>query len=273
MTAKESGTTSPKEPGTPSARAADEVIATLEAKIMSGALRIDTPLPTERELKKQFNTSRTVIREAIAALSNRGLVENRPRFRPIVKKPDYTAALNAVGGVVGHLMSQPSGVKNLYESRVFFERALVREAAAAARREDIRQLRAALAANEQATGDSDRFYATDVAFHGVLYRIPRNPIFPAIHEAYTTWLSPHCTCVSRLTEFVSMNVDHFGADAAPSPIRGRDREGFGNGGAARKKHGWSVLAIAYLGAIVTHRVEAPANAYPCPVGERRNRHD
>jgi DNA-binding FadR family transcriptional regulator len=167
------------------------VIATLEAKIMSGALRIDTPLPTERELKKQFNTSRTVIREAIAALSNRGLVENRPRFRPIVKKPDYTAALNAVGGVVGHLMSQPSGVKNLYESRVFFERALVREAAAAARREDIRQLRAALAANEQATGDSDRFYATDVAFHGVLYRIPRNPIFPAIHEAYTTWLSPH----------------------------------------------------------------------------------
>jgi DNA-binding FadR family transcriptional regulator len=191
MTAKESGTTSPKEPGTPSARAADEVIATLEAKIMSGALRIDTPLPTERELKKQFNTSRTVIREAIAALSNRGLVENRPRFRPIVKKPDYTAALNAVGGVVGHLMSQPSGVKNLYESRVFFERALVREAAAAARREDIRQLRAALAANEQATGDSDRFYATDVAFHGVLYRIPRNPIFPAIHEAYTTWLSPH----------------------------------------------------------------------------------
>lgn len=200
MTAKQNRVTSPQAPATPPARAADEVIAALEARILSGALPSDTPLPTERELKKQFSTSRTVIREAIAALSNRGLVENKPRFRPIVRKPDYTAALNAVGGVVGHLLSQPSGVRNLYESRVFFERALVREAAAAAHKEDIRELRAALTANEHAIDDSDRFYATDVAFHGVLYRIPRNPIFPALHAGYTGWLSPHWENMLRSPE-------------------------------------------------------------------------
>lgn len=151
-------------------------------------------------LKKRFNTSRTVIREAIAALSNRGLVEKRPRFRPIIKKPDSTAALNAVGGVVGNLLWQPSGVRNLYETRVFFERALVRDAASAARKDDIRDLRTALAANEQAIGDSDMFYASDVAFHGVLYRIPRNPIFPAIHTGYTNWLAPHWEKMLRSPE-------------------------------------------------------------------------
>ena len=116
MTAKENGITFPRKPPT---RAADAVTATLEAQIMSGALASDTPLPTERELIKQFNTSRTVIREAIATLSYRGLLESKPRFRPIVRKPDYTAALSAVNGTVGHLLSAPGGVKNLYESRVF----------------------------------------------------------------------------------------------------------------------------------------------------------
>jgi DNA-binding FadR family transcriptional regulator len=191
MTAKENGLIPPNETVARSARAADAVVATLEAQIMSGALPSETPLPAERDLMKQFNASRTVIREAIAALSNRGLIEHRPRFRPIVRKPDYSAALNAIRGVVGHLLSQRGGLKNLYETRVFFERALVREAATAARKDDILELREALAANQRAIADSDRFYATDIAFHGVLYRIPRNPIFPAVHEAYTTWLSPH----------------------------------------------------------------------------------
>jgi len=91
-------------------------------------------------------------------------------------------------------------VENLYDSRVFFERALVREAAAVARKEDMRELRQALAANEQAIEDSDRFYETDIAFHGVLYRISRNPIFPAVHEGFTAWLSPYWEKMLRSPE-------------------------------------------------------------------------
>ena len=197
MTGKENVITT--EPSPPP-RAADAVIAMLEAQIMSGALPSDAPLPTERELMKRFNASRTVVREAIATLSYRGLLESKPRFRPIVRKPDYTAALNAVSGTVGHLLSERGGVKNLYDSRVFFERALVREAASSARKDDIQQLREALAKNEQAIEDSERFYATDVAFHGVLYRIPRNPIFPAVHQAFTSWLSPHWAKMLRSPE-------------------------------------------------------------------------
>ena len=185
---------------TPAGRAADAVIAQLEQQIMSGALEDHAPLPAERTLMEQFGTSRTVIREAISALSNRGLIENRPRFRPIVRKPDYETALTAVGGIVRHLLTEKGGVRNLYESRVFLERALVREAARSARKDDIARLKGALAANFDAIEDSDAFYATDVAFHGVLYSIPRNPIFPAIHEGYTSWLAPHWEKMLRSPE-------------------------------------------------------------------------
>ncbi len=171
-------------------RAADAIVAELESQIVSGKLRNQGPLPAERDLMEQFRASRTVVREAIATLSNRGLVESKPRFRPIVSKPDYETVLNATGKVVQHLLTEPGGVKNLYMSRVFTERGLVRQAAVCATKDNISDLQAALEANEHAIGDSEQFYRTDNAFHGVLYQVPQNPIFPALHEGYTSWLAP-----------------------------------------------------------------------------------
>ncbi|UWQ19918.1 FCD domain-containing protein [Jannaschia sp. M317] len=184
----------------PTGRAADAVVAALEARIASGDLVDSEPLPAERDLMKEFGASRTVIREAISALNTRGLIESRPRFRPIVRKPGYDAVLQAAGKVVPHLLTQDGGIRNLYDSRVFLERALVREAAVAATRDDIAALRAALVANEAAIPDSLAFYRTDTAFHGTLYAMRGNPIYPAIHEGYTNWLAPHWEKMLRSPE-------------------------------------------------------------------------
>ncbi|MEM5502963.1 FCD domain-containing protein [Ahrensia kielensis] len=181
-------------------RAADAIVAELESQIASGRLRNKSPLPAERELMEQFGTSRTVVREAISTLSNRGLVESKPRFRPIVSKPDYATVLSATGNVVRHLLNEPGGVKNLYQSRVFMECGLVRQAAISATKTDISDLKAALEANKNAINDSEEFYRTDNAFHGVLYQIPKNPIFPAVHEGYTSWLAPQWAQMKRLPE-------------------------------------------------------------------------
>lgn len=183
-----------------SGRAADAVVASLEARISSGELPDRQPLPAERDLMKEFGASRTVIREAISALSSRGLIESRPRFRPIVRKPGYDAVLQAAGNVVPHLLTTAEGVRNLYDSRVFLERALVREAAVSATRDDIAALRAALRDNEAAIDDSLSFYRTDVAFHGALYAMRHNPIYPALHEGYTNWLAPHWEKMLRSPE-------------------------------------------------------------------------
>lgn len=186
-------------------RASAKIIRYLEQQILSGTLADRSPLPAERDLMDQFGVSRAVIREAIAALSHSGLVEHRPRFRPVVRKPGVDAAFAAVGSIVEHLLGNQRGVRNLYESRLFIEQALCRQAALHARKEDIDDLRAALADNEAAIANSDEFYRTDTAFHGVLYRIPRNPIFPAVHLAYTSWLAPHWSRMPRSPERNAMN--------------------------------------------------------------------
>lgn len=183
-----------------STRAADAVVAALEGQIATGALPDGSYLPVERELMATFGISRTVVREAIARLASRGLIDTRPRFRPVVRRPGFDAALSAAGGVVGHLLSQTAGVKNLYDTRVFLESALVRNAALHARKEDIAALRSALEANEQAIANSAQFYATDTAFHAVLYDVPRNPVMPAIHNAFTAWLAPHWARMPRSPE-------------------------------------------------------------------------
>ena len=182
------------------ARAADTVVDRIESRISSGELPDGAFLPAERELMAEYGISRTVVREAIARLASRGLIEARHRYRPVVRRPGYDAALSAVGGVVSHLLSGSAGVKNLYDTRVFLETALVRNAALNARKDDIAALRAALAANEAAVADSQRFYATDVAFHSVVYEIPRNPVFPAVHKAFTSWLAPHWERMLRSPE-------------------------------------------------------------------------
>lgn len=181
-------------------RAADAVVRQIEAMIVAGDLVDGSPLPPERDLIETFGVSRTVVREAVATLASRGLVESRLRFRPVVRRPGYDAAMAAANGVVGHLLEQAGGVKNLYDTRIFLEAALVRQAALGARKDDIEALKRALDANEAAIPNSGLFYQTDVAFHAVLYDIPNNPVFPAIHKAFTGWLAPHWVKMPRSPE-------------------------------------------------------------------------
>ncbi len=206
--------------GASGSRAADVVVRVLESQIAAGDLADGVPLPPERDLIETFGVSRTVVREAVATLAARGLVESRPRFRPVVRRPGYDAALAAANGVVGHLLAQAGGVKNLYDTRIFLEASLVRQAARQARKEDIEALKRALDANETAIPDSDAFYRTDVAFHAVLYDIPRNPVFPAVHRAFTAWLAPHWIKMPRSPERNRVNF-HRHSDIH-NAIRDRD---------------------------------------------------
>ena len=181
-------------------RAADELVRHFTHEIKAGALREGETLPPEREIVKSFGVSRTVVREAVLALANKGLIEARPRFRPVVRKPNYDSAFETVDSVVSRLLVQPDGVKNLYETRVMTEASLVRQAASDASKEDLRALRSALTDNEAAIDDSEHFYQTDIRFHTVLYQIPKNPILPAIFKAYAAWLSPQWTQMPRSPE-------------------------------------------------------------------------
>lgn len=190
-----------------SGRAADQIVQSLEDRIRSGRLADGYPLPSERELMEEFDISRTVVREAVQTLSSRGLVEARPRFRPVVRKPGFDTAIETISGVVGHLLDQPGGVRNLFETRIMVEAALVRQAAKDATRDDIAALKYALDENRMAINDSELFYLTDTQFHAVFFNISGNPVLPAVQRAYTTWLAPQWMRMPRLPERNQRNYE------------------------------------------------------------------
>ena len=204
-------------------RAADPVIQAIERDIRTGALPSGQALPPERMLMREFGVSRTVVREAVRTLSSRGLVDARPRHRPTVRQPGFDAAVDAVEGVVGRLLADAGGVKNLFDTRIMIEAALVRHAALEARKDDILALRAALDENAAAIPDSTRFYQTDVAFHAVLYRLPGNPVLVAVHKAYTTWLEPHWAQMPRSPD--QNRANHAAHEAILDAILLRDPDG------------------------------------------------
>ncbi len=84
---------------------------------------------------EEFGISRTVVREAVRILSSRGLVEARPRFRPVVRKPGYDGAVDVLSGIVPNLLTTKDGVKNLFDTRVLIEGALARQAALSAHKD------------------------------------------------------------------------------------------------------------------------------------------
>lgn len=183
----------------------------LEDRILRKELTDGQMLPSERALIEEFGISRTVAREAIKLLGGKGLIDIRPRHRPVVRLPRYEHAFGMLGSVARHLVGRRRGVRQLFELRIFIEAGLVREAATSAGKEDLRHLQVALADNEASIDDSEQFYATDTAFHAALYKIPKNPIFPAVHQAFHDWLAQHWVKMPRNPE---RNRQNFGAHSA-----------------------------------------------------------
>jgi DNA-binding FadR family transcriptional regulator len=162
-------------------------------------------LPPERELMLRFGVSRPVVREAIAGLVTRGVLVTKHGHRPLVQHQSYDQVFSTLSSVVTRLISNEEGIHSLFNLRVILEAGLVRHAASAAKATHIEQLKAALTANGEAIGESEQFYATDVALHAVLYRIPDNPILPVIHSAYVEWLAGPWSKMPRNPEINRMN--------------------------------------------------------------------
>jgi DNA-binding FadR family transcriptional regulator len=228
--------------GSPPGRLSEPVAERLAAMILAGELASGQRLPPERDLMRRFGVGRSVVREAIAGLAHRGLLVTRSGCRPIVRQPSFEGAVDMVGRLVTHLLTDESGAHNLFESRILIEAALARQGATSARREDIEELREALEANRAAIGQPDTFYRTDVLFHGVLYRIPRNPIFPAIHKAYVQWLADYWRRLERSPDIDQLN--HAGHRAIFEAIVARDPD---EAEAALRRHlqvAWELIRTA-----------------------------
>ena len=166
----------------------EDVADDLERRIERGAFGPDDLLPSERDLMRHYGVGRPAVREALFHLRKMGLLEIRSGERARITKPTPAVVIESLSGSARHMLAAPHGVQNFQNARIFFEAGLARHAAKFATDADIAEFEEALAVNRASIGNLKLFRETDVDFHYVLARIPRNPIFTAIHAALAEWL-------------------------------------------------------------------------------------
>lgn len=166
----------------------EQVAEHLEAQIIAGELRPGDLLPPERDLQTSFGVGRPAIREALITLQKAGLIELTNGARARVQQPTAEHIFTGMTPAVRHLLSTDEGQREFQAARQFFEAGLARNAASSANQDELGRLKAALDANEAAIGDTERFIATDIAFHYELARAARNSIFLALHDQISEWL-------------------------------------------------------------------------------------
>ncbi|MCP4746498.1 MAG: FadR family transcriptional regulator [Desulfobacteraceae bacterium] len=104
-------------------RASEDVAVQIEAAIMSGQVRMGERLPSERNLQVLFSTSRGVIREALRALKQKGLIEVRKGAHggAFVKTLEV---LNASEPLALFLKQQQVSYENIIEFRESMDRTI-----------------------------------------------------------------------------------------------------------------------------------------------------
>jgi DNA-binding FadR family transcriptional regulator len=159
------------------------LITTLGDEIKSGKIRGGQRLPTEAQLTEKFGVSRTVVREAVAALVADGLVETR-QGAGIFAMPQRLVMFGTMAA------DKISIAINVLEVRIGIE---VESAGLAAQRRNPAQD----AAIHEAFYEFDRLLTlgqatgkTDFAFHRAVAAATNNPFYIEVLDALGTRLIP-----------------------------------------------------------------------------------
>jgi len=157
----------------PPAVRGETIARQLADRIVEGSLKAGDRLPSERTLALQFGVSRTVIRDAIAALVERGMVDVQPGRGAFVHLGSERAIINLLDLLVrrNHL-----SLRDLIESRYILEEHVASLAAERAGEDDLAALDRALEAMVEHRHRPFAFVEADVVFHECLARAADNPL-------------------------------------------------------------------------------------------------
>jgi DNA-binding FadR family transcriptional regulator len=159
------------------ARLASVVVEDLAELIIDGTFAEGDVLPTEPELCEEFGFSRTVVREGLKLLEERGLVKVEQGRGTRVQPRD---GWNLLDPTVLRLAlahdAELSLLDDLMAVRQVLEREMTRSAASRLTDEDFAQLQGTLEEMEASYDDYERFRQLDVGFHAIILRESGNEV-------------------------------------------------------------------------------------------------
>jgi DNA-binding FadR family transcriptional regulator len=156
-------------PRTPAARLGVAVVTDLVAAIVTGTLRPNEVLPPEGELSTQFGVSRTVIRESVKRVEEKGLVVVAQGRGTTVNPPSMWNVLDPV--VLSALVDHDDTLGVLDELSIVrgsLEASMARAAAERQNAERSAELQAAFDKTAANIGDIDAYNEADAEFHYVI---------------------------------------------------------------------------------------------------------
>lgn len=160
---------------------AEEVATAIEEKIKSGEFPIDSKLPTEPELMKQFAVGRSTIREAVKYLSQSGYLHVQQGLGTFVKSVRDNRVLDA--------KIEKGNFNEIFEVRHILELKIIEKASINRSQRDLKAMERALKdrAEYAKSGNLGACVDADIAFHTAIAASCANNI---LAELYTT-LSLH----------------------------------------------------------------------------------
>lgn len=163
----------------------EQVAESIEDLIRSGKLKVGDQLPPERELAASLNVSRTVVREAVKALSERGMVRIQPGHGIFVAEINA----NHVSDQVGRLFRlDGNSYKDIALVRKILEVEIVGLAAEHATPRDLQAMAAAIDSMDEHVDSAEIFVAADRDFHAALAQATKNKILPILLDAFADQL-------------------------------------------------------------------------------------
>jgi GntR family transcriptional repressor for pyruvate dehydrogenase complex len=155
-------------------RVSETIVHRIKKQISEGRLLAGHKLPAEREMARQFKTSRVSVREAYRSLEELGVLRIRRGADggAFIAKVDHEPVLRSLSLVLG---LRRTSHKELTEARMLIEPPIARLAARRARKEDIARLERVLMEEKEEAGlRTGPFRPTGSIFHRSVADCTRN---------------------------------------------------------------------------------------------------
>jgi GntR family transcriptional regulator, transcriptional repressor for pyruvate dehydrogenase complex len=167
-------------------RPRQQVEETIKAAILSGELKSGEMLPPEAELARQFNVSRTTLREALRVLSSQHLITKIPGARGgnFVQSVDYRSLGTVMMEAVANLLTLGSiRFEEVADVRQYLEVPSVRLAAANRSEQDLTELGGIVRRQKTASVDDPEIPDLDRQFHTLIARASGNRVLASLVAA------------------------------------------------------------------------------------------